>query len=54
MKEWIEKRFDEHLELLTRLAAVPAPSHREDKRVAFLLKELEKRAMRRLRTAQRT
>ncbi len=42
MKEWIENRFEGHLELLERLAAVPAPSHREDKRAAFLLNELEK------------
>ena len=42
MKEWIEAHFEEHLDLIKRLAAVPAPSHKEDARVRFLLNELDK------------
>ena len=36
IKNWIEAHFDEQLELLKTLAAIPAPSGREDKRVEFL------------------
>lgn len=37
MKNWIKDHFEEHLQLLKTLSAIPAPSHREDERVAFLL-----------------
>ena len=37
MKKWINDHFDEHLALLKTLAAIPAPSGREDARVAFIL-----------------
>ena len=35
-KDWIDEHFEEHLNLLKTLAAIPAPSHKEDKRVRFL------------------
>ena len=41
MKEWIDNYFDTHVELLKTLAAIPAPSHHEDKRVAFIKNWLE-------------
>ena len=40
MKDWINKHFEEHLALLKGFAAIPAPSHQEDKRVEFLLEHL--------------
>ncbi len=33
---WCESHFTEHLELLRTLAAIPAPSHHEDERAAFI------------------
>ena len=36
MKEWIDAYFDTHVRLLETLAAIPAPSHHEDKRVVFI------------------
>lgn len=42
MKTWIDAHFEEHLTLLKTLAAIPAPSHMEDKRVAFLLERCKK------------
>ena len=41
MKEWIDAYFDTHVRLLETLAAIPAPSHHEDKRVAFIKNWLE-------------
>ncbi|MBR4164621.1 MAG: peptidase, partial [Lachnospiraceae bacterium] len=41
MNKWIEAHADEQLELLKTLAAIPAPSHIEDRRVMFLLNWLE-------------
>ncbi len=41
MNKWIEEHADEQLKLLKKLAAIPAPSHVEDRRVAFLLKWLD-------------
>ena len=40
MKDWIERIFPEHLEFLKTLAAIPAPSHDEGRRVRFLLDTL--------------
>lgn len=40
MKNWIEKHFDEHLQLLKSLAAIPAPSHQEEARAAFITEYL--------------
>ena len=37
MKDWINRHFEEHLALLKELAAIPAPSHNEDRRAEFLL-----------------
>ena len=37
MNAWIEEHADEQLALLKTLAAIPAPSHDEGRRVAFLL-----------------
>ena len=36
MKEWIDKYFDTHVKLLETLAAIPSPSHHEERRAAFL------------------
>ena len=41
MSKWIEEHAEEQLKLLKKLAAIPAPSHVEDRRVAFLLKWLD-------------
>ena len=41
MKTWIDTHFEEHLRLLKTLAAIPAPSHQEDQRVAFIKDYLE-------------
>ena len=41
MNAWIEKHFEEQLELLKMLAAIPAPSHDEGRRVEFLLNWLK-------------
>ncbi len=41
MNKWIEEHAEEQLKLLKKLAAIPAPSHVEDRRVAFLLKWLD-------------
>lgn len=38
MKRWIDDNFNEHLELLKTLAAIPAPSHHEDERAEFVLR----------------
>ena len=37
MQRWVEEHFDAHLALLKTLAAIPAPSHHEEKRVEFIL-----------------
>ena len=37
MKNWIEAHFEEQLELLKTLAAIPAPSGEEDRRVEFIV-----------------
>ena len=42
METWINAHFPEHLTLLKTLAAIPAPSHQEDQRVAFIKDYLEK------------
>ena len=42
MNNWIETHFPEHFSLLKTLAAIPAPSHQEDQRVAFIKDYLEK------------
>lgn len=42
MKTWIDAHFEEHLNLLKTLAAIPSPSHQEDQRVAFIKDYLEK------------
>lgn len=36
IKSWIEAHFNEHIELLKALAAIPAPSGEEDRRVKFI------------------
>ena len=36
MQDWIDKYFDTHVELLKTLAAIPSPSHQEEKRAAFI------------------
>lgn len=36
MKTWIDAHIDEQLKLLKDLASIPAPSHREEKRVKFI------------------
>lgn len=36
MQEWINHYFDTHVELLKTLAAIPSPSHQEEKRAAFI------------------
>ena len=36
MKKWIDDHFEAHVELLKTLAAIPSPSHHEDKRAAFI------------------
>ncbi len=41
MNKWIETHFEEQLELLKTLAAIPAPSHDEGRRVKFLLNWLK-------------
>ncbi|MBP3729330.1 MAG: M20/M25/M40 family metallo-hydrolase [Lachnospiraceae bacterium] len=41
MKQWIACHFEEHLSLLKTLAAIPAPSHQEDRRAAFIKNYLE-------------
>ena len=38
---WCDSQFPEHLELLKTLAAIPAPSHQEDKRAEFISGWLE-------------
>ncbi|MBR5947619.1 MAG: M20/M25/M40 family metallo-hydrolase [Clostridia bacterium] len=43
MKNWIESHFNEQLELLETLAAIPAPSGNEDRRVEFLVDRLHSR-----------
>lgn len=43
MKNWIEAHFDEQIGLLKTLAAIPAPSGEEDRRVEFLSDWLKKR-----------
>lgn len=40
MKEWIESHFREHYELLKELCVIPAPSHKEERRVDRLLEIL--------------
>ena len=34
--KWCDARFDEQLQLLKTLAAIPAPSHQEQKRAEFI------------------
>ncbi len=41
MIAWCEQQHDTQLALLKELAAIPAPSHQEDKRVAFIKSWLE-------------
>ena len=36
LMHWCEMQFPEHVELLKTLAAIPAPSHHEDERAAFI------------------
>ena len=36
LKIWCENHFDEQLALLKELAAIPSPSHHEEKRAAFI------------------
>ena len=36
MQRWIDENFDAHLALLKTLAAIPAPSHHEEKRAGFI------------------
>lgn len=36
MKTWINNYFETHLDLLKTLATIPAPSHQEDARAAFI------------------
>lgn len=40
MKNWIDVHFEEHMGLLKELAAIPAPSHHEEKRAEYLLEKL--------------
>ena len=42
LMHWCEVQFPEHVELLKTLAAIPAPSHHEDDRAAFIKCWLEK------------
>lgn len=37
MQNWVDENFAEHLPLLKILAAIPAPSHHEEKRAEFIL-----------------
>ena len=46
MKKWIETHFEEQLELLKTLAAIPAPSGEEDRRVEFIVDWLSERGFR--------
>ena len=41
MKKWIDADFGAHLSLLKTLAAIPAPSHHEEQRAAFIKNWLE-------------
>lgn len=36
MQQWVDENFDAHLALLKTLAAIPAPSHHEEKRAGFI------------------
>ena len=36
MNDWTDEYFEAHLALLKTLAAIPAPSHHEDERAAFI------------------
>ena len=36
MQDWINNYFDTHVELLKTLAAIPSPSHHEERRAAFI------------------
>ena len=36
MTDWIKENFEKHLALLKALAVIPAPSHREEARAAFI------------------
>lgn len=36
LKSWCESQYDAHISLLKELAAIPAPSHQEDARAAFI------------------
>ncbi len=42
MQQWIDDNFEAHLALLKTLAAIPAPSHHEEKRAGFILDWLVK------------
>ena len=46
MKKWIETHFEEQIELLKTLAAIPAPSGEEDRRVEFIVDWLSERGFR--------
>ena len=48
MITWCEQQKDRQLALLKELAAIPAPSHQEDKRVAFIKAWLEERGAKNL------
>ena len=41
MKEWLDARLDGHIKLIKTIAAIPAPSHHEERRAAFLLEWLK-------------
>lgn len=36
MQQWVEDNFEQHLALLETLAAIPAPSHHEERRARFI------------------
>ena len=42
MQQWIDDNFEAHLALLKTIAAIPAPSHHEEKRAGFILDWLVK------------
>jgi len=48
MINWCEQQKDRQLALLKELAAIPAPSHQEDKRVAFIKAWLEEQGAKNL------
>ena len=42
MDKWIDGYFETHLALLKTMAAIPAPSHQEDRRAAFIKEWLDR------------